>query len=69
MPLKDPHTHARIKPLTLASGHGRYITTVTPERALVSCVRWGMAVAHSRYKFVTVSLLKRFRNGRFTFYF
>jgi hypothetical protein len=25
-----------------------------------------MNVAHSRYKFVTVSLPKRFRNGRFT---
>jgi hypothetical protein len=24
-----------------------------------------MAVAHGRYKFVTVSLPKRFRNGRF----
>jgi hypothetical protein len=31
--VKDPHT--RIKPLTLASGHGRYIT-VTPERTLLS---------------------------------
>ena len=29
-------------------------------------VRWGMAVTYSRYKFVTVSLPKRFRNGRFT---
>ena len=60
MPVKDSHT--RIKPLALASGHGRYIT-VTPELTLV---RWGMAVAYSRYKFVTVSLPKRFRNGRFT---
>jgi hypothetical protein len=25
-----------------------------------------MAVTYGRYKFVTVSLLKRFRNGRFT---
>jgi hypothetical protein len=33
IPVKDSHT--RIKPLALASGHGRYIT-VTPERALVS---------------------------------
>jgi hypothetical protein len=31
--VKDSHT--RIKPLALASGHGRYIT-VTPERTLVS---------------------------------
>jgi hypothetical protein len=27
----------------------------TPERTL-TCVRWGMAVTYSRYKFVTVSL-------------
>jgi hypothetical protein len=26
----------------------------------------GMAVKYNRYKFVTVSLPKRFRNGRFT---
>jgi hypothetical protein len=31
-----------------------------------ACFRWGMAVAHNRYKFVTVSLPKRLRNGRFT---
>jgi hypothetical protein len=61
IPVKDPHT--RIKPLTLASGHGRYIT-VTPKT--VTCVRWGMAFAYSRYKFVTASIPKRFRNGRFT---
>jgi hypothetical protein len=36
-PVKDPHT--RIKPLALASGHGRYII-VTPERALVSFGEW-----------------------------
>jgi hypothetical protein len=30
IPVKDPYT--RIKPFTLASGHGRYIT-VTSERA------------------------------------
>jgi hypothetical protein len=34
IPVKDSHTRTRIKPLALASGHGRYIT-VTPERALV----------------------------------
>ena len=33
IPIKDPHT--RIKPLTLASGHGRYIA-VTPKRTPVS---------------------------------
>jgi hypothetical protein len=31
-----------------------------------TCVRWGMAVTYERYKFVTVSLPKRLRNGRFT---
>ena len=36
-PVKDSHT--RIKPFDLASGHDRYIT-ITPEQALVSCVRW-----------------------------
>jgi hypothetical protein len=38
--------------------HNRYTRTD-------NCVRWGMAVTHSRYKFVTDSLPKRFRNGRF----
>ena len=33
IPVENSHT--RIKPLALASGHGRY-TTVTPERELVS---------------------------------
>jgi hypothetical protein len=32
-------THLRIKPLTLASGHGRYIT-VTSKRTLVSVEEW-----------------------------
>jgi hypothetical protein len=32
MPVKDSHT--RIKPLALASGHGRYMI-VTPERTLL----------------------------------
>jgi hypothetical protein len=45
-------------------GFGRYIT-VTPERKLISFIRWRMAVAYNRYKFVTVSLLKRLRGGRF----
>jgi hypothetical protein len=30
-----------------------------------TCFRWGMAVANGRYKILTVSLLKRLRNGRF----
>jgi hypothetical protein len=50
-------THLRIKPLPLTNGHGRYIT---------GNGRWGMAVLYGRYKFVTVSLPKRLRNGRFT---
>jgi hypothetical protein len=33
------YSHTRIKPLALASGHGRYMT-VTPERALVSVGEW-----------------------------
>ena len=61
------HSDARIKPLPLTNGHGRYITAA-PERALVlvSYIRWGMAVTCGRYKFATGSLPKRFRNGRFT---
>jgi hypothetical protein len=43
MPVKDSHT--RIKPLALASGHGRYIT-VTPERKrkLVSVGEWPLNI-------------------------
>ena len=49
--------------------HNRYTLPVpgTPERTLVSVVRWGMAVTHNRYKFVTASLPKRLRNGCFTY--
>jgi hypothetical protein len=36
--------HALIKPLTLASGHGRYIT-VTPERTLLSVGEWPLHIA------------------------
>jgi hypothetical protein len=42
IPVKDSHT--RIKPLALASGHGRYIT-VTPERTLVSVGAWPLHIA------------------------
>jgi hypothetical protein len=42
MPVKDSHT--RIKPLTLASGHVRYIT-VTPERTLVSVREWPLHIS------------------------
>jgi hypothetical protein len=41
IPVKDPHT--RIKPLALASSHGRYIT-VTPERTLVSVGEWPLHI-------------------------
>ena len=61
IPAKDSHT--RIKPFALASGHGRYMT-VAPERTLVSVGEWPLHVTYSRHKFVTVSLPKRFRNGR-----
>jgi hypothetical protein len=49
-PVKDPHTRIRMKPLALASGHGRHMNAF---------VRWGMAVTHCRHKCVTVSLPKR----------
>jgi hypothetical protein len=42
IPVKDLRT--RIKPLTLASGHGRYIT-VTPERTLLSGGEWPLHIA------------------------
>jgi hypothetical protein len=63
VPVKDSNT--RIKPLALASGHGRYIT-VTTERTLVSVGEWPLHIAYSRYNFLAASLPKRFRNGRFT---
>jgi hypothetical protein len=62
MPVKDAHT--RIKSLALASGHGRYMLHNRHTRTDTH-VRWGMAVTCDRYKFLSVSLLKRFRNGHF----
>jgi hypothetical protein len=62
MPGKHPDT--RIKPLPLANGHGRYIHNRFTRTD--TCVRWVMAVTYNRYKCVTVPLLKRLRNGRFT---
>jgi hypothetical protein len=41
MPVKDSHT--TIKPLALASGHGRYLT-VTRERAIVSVEGWPLYI-------------------------
>jgi hypothetical protein len=57
IPVKDSHT--RIKPLALASGHGRYMLHNRYTRTGTFSVG-GMAVTYSRYKFVTVSLPKRF---------
>ena len=37
------HSDTRIKPLALASGHGRYITA-TPERALVPVGEWPLHI-------------------------
>jgi hypothetical protein len=56
MPVKDSHT--RIKPLALASDHGRYIT-VTPQRTPVSVEEWPSHVDVIGYEFVTASLPKR----------
>jgi hypothetical protein len=42
IPVKDSQT--RIKPLALASGHGRYIT-VTPERTILSVGEWPLHIA------------------------
>jgi hypothetical protein len=58
MPIKDSHT--RIKPLALASDHGRYIT-VTPEQTLFSVGEWPLHIAVKNLLpfFVTaVSILK-----------
>jgi hypothetical protein len=51
--------------LPLTNGHGRYITVARYNRT-DTLFRWGIAVTYNRYKFVTVSIPKRFRNGRFT---
>jgi hypothetical protein len=56
-------SHARTKPLALASGHGRHVA-VAPERTLVFVGEWPSQRC-SRHKLVTVSLPKRFRDGRF----
>jgi hypothetical protein len=70
------HSDTRIKPLPLTNGHGRYTTVTRYTRtgaALVSSVRWGMAVTNfitviNLCCTVTVSLPKpkRLHNGRFT---
>ena len=61
------HSDTRVKPLPLANDHGRYTTVInTSERAIVSVGKWPLHIIHSRYNFLTISLLKRSRNGRFT---
>jgi hypothetical protein len=56
--MPDKRSNARIKPLALASSHGRHT------RAEFFSVG-GMAAAYSRYKFIAASLLERLRNGHF----
>jgi hypothetical protein len=66
--MPDKYSDARIKKKAVGFGqqprllHNRYTRTGT-------CFRWAMAVAHGRYKCVTVSLLKRLRlrSGRFNY--
>jgi hypothetical protein len=62
--LKQNIKTSRIEPLHLANG--RYMA-VTPERKILSVGRWGIAVACNRCKFVTVSIVKRLRDGRFNY--
>jgi hypothetical protein len=56
------NSDTRIKPLPLASGHGRCITIIILET--VGNGRY-FIYTHNRYKCVTVSLPTRLRNGRF----
>ena len=57
----------RIKPLPLASSHCRYITATHYSYTRAgTCFRFLMAVTnYNRYKFVTVSILKRCHNDLF----
>jgi hypothetical protein len=57
-------SHARMKPLALANDHHGRCMAVAPERTPFS-VRECPSHA-TRHKFITVSLLKRPRNGSFT---
>jgi hypothetical protein len=61
MPVKDSHT--RIKPLALASDHGRYMHNRYTRTG--ACVRWGIGYAYSRYKFIAASLPERLHSSRF----
>jgi hypothetical protein len=67
-PKPGKHSEIRIKPLPLANGHDRYFIAVThPNGKLCPLGNGRTAVTYSRYKFYTVSLPKRLRNGRFKF--
>jgi hypothetical protein len=55
IPVKEPHT--RIKPLALASGHGRYITVI-PERTHIAVISLHRAIINlydNRFTSDTVS--------------
>jgi hypothetical protein len=58
-----PQSGLRIKPLPLTNGHGRYITIMIHPNGRLCPL--GNGVTFNRYGFVTVSIPKRFRNGRF----
>jgi hypothetical protein len=51
-------THFRIKPLALASGHGRYIT-VTPEWTLVSVGEFGQRLRNGRFTSETATWIQK----------
>jgi hypothetical protein len=60
----DKYPDTRIKPLPLTNGHGRYIT-VAPEWTRLSVGEWPLHIAVFSCEFLTVSLPKRLRKGRF----
>jgi hypothetical protein len=63
---KSSDTRIRPLPLTTVVTGTRHIT-VTREREIVSVGEWPLhaGIIYNRLKFLTVSLLKRLRNGRF----
>ena len=63
-PVKEPHT--RIKPLALASGHGRYrytAATGTPKRARASIRKWPLHKTVINHKFFNAPLPKQQSTG------
>jgi hypothetical protein len=60
------NSDTRTKPLALANGHGRRMTAAPERKPVTMPVGDKQAAVHDRCKFVTASLLKRPRNGRFT---